>query len=172
MDSNLITSTTNGLGLCLALPSGLCAMLCAARSPISFNLSQRLAHYTCFQIDYIGIGMNALGNSILCYYLTGTKAFYNTVGQHFFTLNIVFSFFTCAGCAIAKLRYKRPYPSQRKDSANVCCRFGEFLRLHSRLLQNDRVLMRSGMFTLRHFPPRRMFCMVYDFNHILLVSNP
>ena len=79
-----------------------------------FQSQSELAHYTCFQIDYIGISMNALGNSILYYHLIGTESFYHLVGPNFFKVNIILSVFTCVGSAIAKLRYKRPYPAQRK----------------------------------------------------------
>ena len=71
-------------------------------------------HYFWFQIDYIGIGMNATGTSIYLYFLTGPKAFYETCGDWFIIINILNGVANCLCCSVSKLCYCRPYPFSRK----------------------------------------------------------
>ena len=73
-----------------------------------------LAHYTCFQIDYVGIGLNGIGNGILLYYMTGTEHFYQLCGTFYMPLNLLMGFLVCVCMSIAKLCYHKPYPLGRK----------------------------------------------------------
>ncbi|KAK2168915.1 hypothetical protein LSH36_13g10046 [Paralvinella palmiformis] len=80
-----------------------------------FQSKSPLIHYTCFQIDYIGIGLNAFGTGCLFYYLTGSQPYYDVVGPTLFmTLNALLAVADCMTCSIAKLWYIRPYPPQRR----------------------------------------------------------
>ena len=83
------------------------AHLCHSKSP--------LIHYTCFQIDYIGIGLNGFGTACLLYYMTGSKSYYAVITPTFFmVVNTLIAVTVCIMCSVAKLRYSRPYPPQRK----------------------------------------------------------
>lgn len=79
-----------------------------------FQSKSELLHYTCFQIDYIGIGLNGFGCACLLHYMTGTESYYESAPSCFLIFNMLFAVMVCVCCSVAKLKYRRPYPLQRK----------------------------------------------------------
>lgn len=95
---------------------GACCILYTTLSTIAHTVHSKSPkfHYTCFQIDYMGIGYYTLGSSFLVYY-TGCHENYYAIFQHVFLPSVVvMSWVGFVCCCIAKLRYRRPYPFQRK----------------------------------------------------------
>lgn len=79
-----------------------------------FHSKSEVMHYTCFQIDYIGIGMYGHAMGMLLFFCSGTKEFYATFGSIYIPINTILSITVCVCSCIAKLKYTRPYPPHRK----------------------------------------------------------
>ncbi|ELT90045.1 hypothetical protein CAPTEDRAFT_126366 [Capitella teleta] len=73
-----------------------------------------MSHYVCYQLDYAGIGLNAVGNGLLVYYMVATETFYRWFGWFFIPVNFLLGFFDCACMGVAMLWFPKPYPYQRK----------------------------------------------------------
>ena len=88
--------------------------LCSTGAHLFHSKSPKI-HYTCFQIDYLGIGIYGHGTGILLYYYTGTDTFYrSTLGAVFLPLLTFLGLSVCIVASYAKMHYERPYPMQRK----------------------------------------------------------
>ena len=71
-------------------------------------------HYLCFQLDYAGIGAYGLGLTILIFYTGCPTSLYVTLKPYFCYVQVLLSWIYMICCSIAKLKYRRPYPFQRK----------------------------------------------------------
>ncbi|XP_052100661.1 membrane progestin receptor beta-like [Mytilus californianus] len=107
----------------------ICVLLCFAFGTIMYTLFSVLAHtlhskspiyhYTCYTLDYMGIGYYALGACILVYYCSCHEKYYAMLEHCFLPVVVVMSWLGFLCCTISKLRYRRPYPFQRK-LWNIC----------------------------------------------------
>lgn len=95
---------------------GMCCVLYTAISTVAHTVHSKspMYHYTCFQVDYMGIGYYAFGSSILLYYTGCHEKYYVTLQNVLLPAVVVMSWVGFICCCIAKLRYRRPYPFQRK----------------------------------------------------------
>lgn len=88
--------------------------LCSFIAHTFHNKSEQL-HYTCFFIDYAGIGTFGLGSTIIHYFycthptLVGTWIYKTSI-----PVAVCLSIMVCVFCSISKTRYARPYPFTRK----------------------------------------------------------
>ena len=100
---------------------GICSVLYALLSTAAHTLHSKspIFHYTCFQIDYIGIGYYSLGCSFLIYYTGCHEDHYAMLEDYFLSGVVVMSWVGFICCCIAKLRYRRPYPPYMK-LWNIC----------------------------------------------------
>lgn len=99
-------------------------LLCFAFGSIMYTLFSVLAHtlhskspiyhYTCYTLDYMGIGYYALGACILVYYCSCHEKYYAMLENCFLPVVVVMSWFGFLCCTVSKLHYRRPYPFQRK----------------------------------------------------------
>ena len=95
---------------------GLCSFCYAIMSVIAHTFLSKSPewHYWCMQLDYAGIGAQGLGMSMLFFYTGCPECLYVPLRHcyHFIQLFPSWNFVICS--CIAKLKYKRPYPFQRK----------------------------------------------------------
>ena len=95
---------------------GLCCFGYAMMSVIAhaFHSKSPAWHYWCFQLDYAGIGAYGLGMSLLFFHSGCPETLYVPLSPYyqFIQLFPCWNFVICA--SIAKLKYRRPYPFQRK----------------------------------------------------------
>ncbi|XP_069126690.1 membrane progestin receptor beta-like [Argopecten irradians] len=100
---------------------GICCLIYTGTSTFAhtFHSKSALLHYTCFQIDYIGIGYFSLGFAIITFHCSCHRHC-NLFSEYFFlTANVLLSWVGFFCSSVAKLRYSRPYPLRRK-LWNVC----------------------------------------------------
>ena len=95
---------------------GIACMIYALLSTVAhlFHSRSPQAHYTFFQIDYIGIGMYGQGMCLMLYTCAATPLFYDTVYPYFLPLNCCISIMVCMSCASAKMFFEKPHPYFRK----------------------------------------------------------
>ncbi|XP_061602687.1 membrane progestin receptor beta [Cololabis saira] len=79
-----------------------------------FQSHSERAHYFFFFLDYVGVAVYQYGCSLGHYFYTSEPAWRESVGFLFLPGAALFGWLSCAGCCLAKLRYRRPYPLQRK----------------------------------------------------------
>ena len=95
---------------------GLCCFGYAMMSVIAhaFHSKSPSWHYWCFQLDYAGIGAYGLGMSILFFHTGCPEDLYVAIRSYYQFIQLLpcWNFVICA--SIAKLKYRRPYPIQRK----------------------------------------------------------
>ena len=141
-----------------------------------FQSRSEYHHYLFFQMDYVGIMMNAHGTGLLHYHLSGTSTFYNHFGRWYILLVTLSGFLVFLGNSFSKLYYSRPYPFTRRVWQLVPCLLAIGLgtvpllyRLHVCFTENipvDRGLLThfesilwclfSGIFFAFHIPEKLM----------------
>lgn len=73
------------------------------------------SHYILFFLDYVGVAVYQYGSSLGHYFYSSEGAWRESiVGLLFLPGAALFGWLSCLSCCIAKFRYKRPYPWQRK----------------------------------------------------------
>ena len=88
--------------------------LCSSMAHTFHNKSEQL-HYTCFFVDYVGIGVYGLGSTMIHHYycteisLMGTFAY-----KYSIPVAVVLSVIVAIFCSYSKCKYRRPYPFARK----------------------------------------------------------
>ncbi|XP_033738199.1 membrane progestin receptor beta-like [Pecten maximus] len=100
---------------------GLCCLIYTATSSFAhiFHSKSALMHYTCFQIDYLGIGYFSLGFAIVTFHCSFHCHYFLLSEYYFLPVNVMLSWVGFLCSSVAKLRYHRPYPFQRK-MWNLC----------------------------------------------------
>ena len=87
---------------------------CSFSAHCFHNMSEQL-HYTCFFIDYAGIGLFGLGSTIIHYVYCSDK---RLIGSAFdrcaVPVGVFIAVLVCFLCSYAKTKYKRPYPFARR----------------------------------------------------------
>lgn len=73
------------------------------------------AHYFVFFLDYVGVAVYQYGCSLGHYFYTSEPAWRDSwIGLLFLPGALFFGWLSCASCCLAKSRYRRPYPLERK----------------------------------------------------------
>ena len=88
--------------------------LCLSVAAHLFQSHSEHAHYFFFFLDYVGVAVYQYGCSLGHYFYTSEPAWRQSVGFLFLPGAAFFGWLSCAGCCYAKLKYRRPYPLQRK----------------------------------------------------------
>lgn len=87
---------------------------CSFTAHCFHNMSEQL-HYTCFFIDYAGIGLFGLGSTIIHFVYCSDK---RLIGSFWDIVAVPFGLFlavmVCFLMSYAKTKYKRPYPFARR----------------------------------------------------------
>ncbi|KAK7471654.1 hypothetical protein BaRGS_00035701, partial [Batillaria attramentaria] len=87
-----------------------------------FSNKSELVHYTCFIVDYAGIGINGLGCGIVHYWYCMHEDMAGTVPHRFAApVGVAMCALVCTGCSISKTFYSRPYPPARRQWQMVSC---------------------------------------------------
>lgn len=87
---------------------------CSTMAHTFHNKSEQL-HYTCFSIDYAGIGVYGLGSTIIhLYYCTDVSLMGSTYHHYGVWVAVVLAVNVCIFCSHSKVKYSRPYPFTRK----------------------------------------------------------
>lgn len=80
-----------------------------------FQSHSELAHYFFFFMDYVGVAVYQYGCALGFYFYSSASGWREScVGPLFLPGAAFFGWLSCSGCCLAKARYKRPYPLQRK----------------------------------------------------------
>lgn len=79
-----------------------------------FQSRSELVHYTCFMVDYAGIGLYGLGSTILHYAYCSDPWLFSVMKHLYLPVAIFLSILVCVCCSISKTMYQRPYPFTRK----------------------------------------------------------
>ncbi|KAH3695880.1 membrane progestin receptor beta-like isoform X2 [Dreissena polymorpha] len=91
------------------------AMYLCSFAAHTFHNKSELWHYTCFFIDYAGIGLFGLGSTIIHFFYCSHPIL---AGSYLYKLAIPVGFILCINvcvcCSISKAMYSRPYPFTRK----------------------------------------------------------
>ncbi|KAM6915104.1 membrane progestin receptor beta [Xenentodon cancila] len=101
------------LPLTLFLVSSL-TYLCFSVAAHLFQSHSEHAHYFFFFMDYVGVAVYQYGCSLGHYFYTSEPSWRESVGFLFLPGAAFLGWLSCAGCCFAKLKYRRPYPLQRK----------------------------------------------------------
>ena len=81
----------------------------------TFHNKSELWHYTCFFIDYCGIGLFGLGSSIIHYfYCTHPALAEMKIYKYAIPIATILSVVVTVFCSHSKAKYSRPYPFTRK----------------------------------------------------------
>lgn len=88
--------------------------LCSAGAHLFQNRSE-VAHYTCFMCDYAGIGLYGFGSTMIHYWYCIHEDFIGSyIHKVAIPASVLLAINVCICCSVAKTRYKRPYPFQRR----------------------------------------------------------
>ncbi|XP_046365788.1 membrane progestin receptor gamma-like [Haliotis rufescens] len=80
-----------------------------------FSNKSELIHYTCFMVDYAGIGLYGLGSVILHHsYCFHDSLLNSALDVYSVLIGVFLSILVCVCCSISKTRYSRPYPFARR----------------------------------------------------------
>jgi len=80
-----------------------------------FSNMSELVHYTCFIVDYAGIGLYGLGSSIVHYWYCMHEDIFGTFPHRFAApVGVALSSLVCFCCSVSKTYYSRPYPFTRR----------------------------------------------------------
>ncbi|XP_076440437.1 membrane progestin receptor beta-like [Babylonia areolata] len=80
-----------------------------------FCSRSEIAHYTCFLMDYAGIGIQGLGSTIAHYWYCMHEDIFDTFPHRFAApVGVLLSSVVCLCCSTAKVYYVRPYPFTRR----------------------------------------------------------
>ncbi|XP_020774180.1 membrane progestin receptor beta [Boleophthalmus pectinirostris] len=102
------------LPLCLFIASVLICYSCSSVAHMFQSHSER-AHYCVFFMDYIGVAVYQYGCALGHYFYTSAPEWRASIfGQYFLPGTAFLGLMSCLGCCIAKSRYHKPYPMERK----------------------------------------------------------
>ncbi|XP_034018572.1 membrane progestin receptor beta [Thalassophryne amazonica] len=107
------TADVASLPLCISMVSSLTYLFFSVAAHLLQSHSEH-AHYFFFFMDYVGVAAYQYGCSLGHYFYTSEPAWRETIGMLFLPGAAFLAWLTCAGCCFAKLRYRRPYPFERK----------------------------------------------------------
>ncbi|XP_041358878.1 membrane progestin receptor beta-like [Gigantopelta aegis] len=80
-----------------------------------FQNKSELVHYTCFMIDYAGIGLYGLGSVIIHHaYCLHPNMIASFVHSYSIPVGVILAILVCICCSISKTFYSRPYPYTRR----------------------------------------------------------
>lgn len=109
-----ITLDAASLPLYLFLASSLTYMFFSVVAHLLHSHCEH-SHYILFFLDYVGVAVYQYGSSLGHYFYSSEVAWRESiVGLLFLPGAALFGWLSCLSCCIAKFRYKRPYPWQRK----------------------------------------------------------
>lgn len=104
----------DSLPLLLFLLSAVSYLLFSTAAHLLQSRSE-LAHHAFFFLDYVGVGIYQYGCALAHYFYSSEPAWRQSiVGEVFLPAAAFLGWLSCASCCYAKLRYRRPYPLQRK----------------------------------------------------------
>ena len=98
-----------GFTFCVCMNVGLSSLAHLLQARSTYD------HIVLFQYDYIGIGLFNQGVASLLYFCTGTARFHRHFGHTYLVGNVLFALLMFWVNCIAKLKYQRPYPPERKQ---------------------------------------------------------
>ena len=86
---------------------GIGCMIYALLSTIAhlFHSKSLQVHYTCFQFDYVGIGLYPQSMGLLLYTCSGTPLFYQMTDPYFIPVNCLLGITACLCCIYAHARH-------------------------------------------------------------------
>ncbi|ESP03617.1 hypothetical protein LOTGIDRAFT_137083 [Lottia gigantea] len=88
--------------------------ICSSCAHCFSNKSESI-HYTCFMIDYAGIGLYGMGSTMLHYAYCLHTDMVDTWAHHWdVELGVCLGVLVTVCCSISKTRYSRPYPFVRR----------------------------------------------------------
>lgn len=87
--------------------------MCSTCAHCLQNKSETI-HYTCFMVDYAGIGLYGFGSALVHFTYCSTDSFYEFVEPFYLPVAVALAVNICFCCSISKTRYSRPYPFTRK----------------------------------------------------------
>lgn len=80
-----------------------------------FCSRSEFVHYTCFLMDYAGIGLQGLGSTIAHYWYCMHEDIFDTFPHRFAApVGVLLSSMVCLCCSTAKVYYVRPYPFTKR----------------------------------------------------------
>ncbi|KAM9435557.1 membrane progestin receptor beta [Clarias gariepinus] len=104
----------SSLPLCLYILSILTYLTCSTLAHLLQSHSE-LSHYSLFFLDYVGVAVYQYGSALANYFYCAEEEWSQSlVGTLFLPGAALLGWLSCASCCFAKLRYRRPYPLQRK----------------------------------------------------------
>lgn len=108
------TSDISSLPLCLFLLSALICYFCSSLAHL-FQSHSRHAHYYVFFMDYVGVAVYQYGCALGHFFYTSTPTWRASIlGRYFLPGTAFLGLMSNLGCCVAKSRYTKPYPLQRK----------------------------------------------------------
>lgn len=108
------TMDAASLPLCLFLVSTLTYTFFSTVAHLLQSHSEQ-AHYFVFFLDYVGVAIYQYGASLGHYFYSSEASWRESfVGLLFLPGAAFFGWMSCVGCCVAKVKYQRPYPLQRK----------------------------------------------------------
>nr|ALL41459.1 membrane progestin receptor beta [Bostrychus sinensis] len=108
------TLDISSLPLCLFLLSAIFCYFCSTVAHL-FQSHSEQAHYYFFFMDYVGVAVYQYGCALGHYFYTSTSGWRaSIIGYHFLHGTAIFGLLSSTGCCLAKSRYRKPYPVQRK----------------------------------------------------------
>lgn len=104
----------SSLPLCLFLLSALICYFCSSVAHL-FQSHSKQAHYYVFFMDYVGVAVYQYGCALGHFFYTSAPGWRASVfGQYFLPGTAFLGLMSSVGCCVAKSRYRKPYPLQRK----------------------------------------------------------
>ena len=77
-----------------------------------FHSQSEKAHYLCFQLDYMGIGLACYGTTAGLYFFAGTERFYqSSIGYIFIPSYTIYASAVCMLLTYGKMKFCKPYPA-------------------------------------------------------------
>ncbi|CAL9692167.1 unnamed protein product [Knipowitschia caucasica] len=104
----------SALPLFLFIASALTCYLCSSMAHL-FQSHSEQAHFYVFFMDYVGVAIYQYGCALGHYFYTSAPAWRaSTVGEYYLHGTAFLGLMTSVGCCVAKSKYSKPYPPQRK----------------------------------------------------------
>ena len=92
-----------------------------------FHSKSLPVHYTCFQFDYVGIGLSTQSLAMLFYTCSGTPLFYKTVAPYYMHINYVLGIMVCLCCIYTHIFYYDDLQKQQAFAVSVTIVHAMFL---------------------------------------------
>lgn len=104
----------SSLPLFLFLLSALICYFCSSVAHL-FQSRSRQAHYYVFFMDYVGVAVYQYGCALGHYFYTSAPAWRASIfGRYFLPGTAFLGLMSSLGCCVAKSKWRKPYPLQRK----------------------------------------------------------